>query len=160
MLNDLHKLFDRDIDGLRAQVELYPDDGALWRAVPGLPNVGGTLVLHAAGNLRHYIGAQLGDTGYIRDREAEFATRDLPRTEVLRLVSEARSEVLQTLSALDPAMLKTAYPLPIGGKTFTTSLWLLHLSTHLAYHLGQLDYHRRVVTGDSRSAGTVSMQDL
>lgn len=160
MLNDLRQLFDRDIDGLRAQVELYPDDEALWRPVPGLPNVGGTLVLHAAGNLRHYIGAQLGNTGYVRDREAEFATRDLPRPDVLRLVSAARSEVQQTLSLLDPATLNTAYPLPVGDKTFITSLWLSHLSTHLAYHLGQLDYHRRVVTGDTRSAGVVSMQNL
>ncbi len=160
MLNDLQKLFDRDIDGLRAQVEYYPDDAALWRVVPGLPNVGGTLVLHAAGNLRHYVGAQLGNTGYVRDRDAEFGTRDLPRTDVLRIVAAARTEVREALLALDPSALTEGYPLPIGGKSFTTSLWLLHLSTHLAYHLGQVDYHRRVVTGDSTSAGVVSMREL
>jgi hypothetical protein len=159
VLTEAAIVFARELDGLRSEIERYPDDGSLWREVPGCPNSGGTLALHLVGNLRHFIGAQLGRTGYLRNRDAEFSTRDLTRAQVLGLVADARREVCDTLAALDPATLAARQTLP-GGTIVPTSLWLLHLSSHLAFHLGQLDYHRRAVTGDRTSAGVLSLQAL
>lgn len=160
MLPALRTLFARDIATLRFEVELYPSDDLLWREVPGCPNPGGNLVLHLAGNLRHFIGAQLGGTGYVRDRDAEFATRGLTRAQLLALVAAADAEVSRTLSTLGPARLEEEFLLPAYGRSVRTGLWLLHLATHLTFHLGQLDYHRRTVTGDRTAAGTVSLAPL
>ncbi|MDX1430538.1 MAG: DinB family protein [Rhodothermales bacterium] len=160
MLPQLTAVLIRDLDGLRDQVDLYPDDAAVWRDVPGCPNSGGTLALHLVGNLRHYIGARLGGTGYIRDREAEFASRNVPREQILELIAAARSEVSDTLRGLTSSSLQQTYPDEVAGRRIEVGLWLMHLATHLAYHLGQLDYHRRTVTGDATSAGTVSVRSL
>lgn len=156
MLAELSKLTLRDLDGLASEVRLYPDDVTLWQAVPGCPNSGGTLVLHLVGNLRHFVGAVLGGTGYVRHREAEFSTRGLSRAELLALIGSARAEVGEALEKLDPAVLATTYPVTLGDRSLPTGLFLLHLAVHLGYHLGQIDYHRRAATGDPTSAGVIS----
>ncbi len=151
----LRRIFLRDIDTLRREVDLYPDDESLWREVPGLPNPGGTLILHLAGNLRHFIGALLGHSGYVRDRPAEFSTRGTSRQELLRLIAAAHDEVDGALTRLDPAVLEDPYPETLRGQHYPVHLFLLQLAVHLTYHTGQLDYHRRMVTGDRASADAV-----
>ncbi|HEX4963189.1 MAG TPA: DinB family protein [Thermoanaerobaculia bacterium] len=155
LISDLRRIVLRDIDTVRREIELYPDDESVWREVPGLPNAGGTLVLHLAGNLRHYFGAVLGRSGYVRDRPAEFATRGVPRQELVALIAAAHAEVGEALSHLDPALLDEPFPEPVRGVTFPSGLFFLHMAVHLTYHLGQLDYHRRMVTGDPASAGAL-----
>ncbi|MGZ8391951.1 MAG: DinB superfamily protein, partial [Gemmatimonadales bacterium] len=93
LLQSVAAILDRDLRTLRREVEAYPDDRGLWQGVPGIPNVAGTLVLHLAGNLQHYIGACLAQTGYVRDRPAEFARRDIPRSELVRDIEAARTAV-------------------------------------------------------------------
>ncbi len=149
----LRRVVRRDLTTLAAQLEAYPDERDLWRAVPGIANPGGALVLHLAGNVRHFIGAQLGGTGYVRDRDAEFSRRDVSRAELRDLVAAARAEVDTTLARLDDGALDRPYPLAVGGVSLSAGQFLIHLATHLAYHLGQLDYHRRVVTGGGSVAG-------
>ena len=160
MLDHFRRVFLRDIDTLRREVELYPDDLAPWKEVPGLPNTGGTLAVHLVGNLRHYVGAQLGKTGYVRDREGEFSVRGLSRQAILQLVAAARREVGDALVRLDPSALEAPFPAPILGQSLPAGLFLLHLAAHLSFHTGQIDYHRRAVTGASVSAGTVSLPAL
>lgn len=160
MIADLRRLLARDLATLRREVEAYPDDASLWAVVPGLPNPGGTLALHLCGNLRHFIGAGLGRNGYVRDREAEFALRDLPRAELVAEISRATADVDAALEALDPARLREPFPLAVGGVHPQTRLFILHLLAHLAFHLGQLDAHRRVATGDPRGAGAMAVADL
>ncbi|HEV7667048.1 MAG TPA: DinB family protein [Thermoanaerobaculia bacterium] len=160
LTQDLSTLFLRDLDGLRREIELYPDDAAPWAEIPGLPNRGGTLALHLAGNLRHFIGAILGGSGYVRDRDLEFSARDVPRSELLEKIAAARQEVEAGLAALDPAALDADYPLPLGGRTISTRQFLIHLAMHLTFHLGQIDYHRRAATGDSKSAGVIPLEAL
>lgn len=150
----------RELAALRRAVEAYPDEASLWRLPPTLPNAGGTLVLHVAGNLRHYVGAVLGGSGYRRDRDAEFARRDVPRAELLAELDAAYDVVAQTLGALPDEVLAERYAEPVGGRAVATGDWLVHLATHLAYHLGQLDYHRRVVTGDRRGIGAIAVAGL
>lgn len=160
MLKSIQILFARDIDTLRVEVGLYPSDDLLWQPVPGCPNAGGNLVLHLVGNLRHFIGAQLGATGYVRDRPAEFSTTGLTRAELHASISLAETEVAHTLATLDSVRLQEAVSLPQYGGSVPVERWLLHLATHLAFHLGQLDYHRRTVTGDRTAAGALSLNPL
>jgi len=150
----------RELGAVRRSVEAYPDDASLWEERPGLPNVGGTLVLHIAGNLPHYVGAVLGGSGYRRDRDAEFARRGVARDELLAEIDEASRAVERGLTLLTDEALATQYPERIAGRTVTTGDYLVHLACHLAYHLGQLDYHRRVVSGDRRGVGAISPADL
>jgi len=146
-------IITRDLVSLRKEIEAYPADQDLWRGADGITNSGGTLALHLAGNLQHFVGAVLGDTGYVRDRDAEFAERDVPRAEVLERIDAAVAAVERTLPRLTDADLAREYPVPIGMVRVETGDFLIHLATHLAYHLGQVDYHRRMVT---RSGTTVS----
>jgi uncharacterized damage-inducible protein DinB len=146
----------RELAAVQRSVEAYPDDASLWTLPTGLPNAGGTLVLHLMGNLQHYVGAVLGESGYQRDRPAEFARRNVSRAELVREISAAVAAVKRTLPTLTEDSLSRPYPEAIGGRELTTGVVLIHVATHLAYHLGQLDYHRRVVTGDANGIGALS----
>jgi hypothetical protein len=159
MIPHLQTLFARELDALVREVSLYPDDESLWKAVPGCPNAGGNLVAHLVGNLRHFIGAHYGKTGYVRNRDLEFSARGQSRDELLKLIGAAKSEVAATLAALDPAALGEPYVAP-GDRKIETGLWLMHLAVHLGYHLGQIDYHRRTVTGNAAGADALPLQAL
>jgi len=150
----------RELRAFRRSVEAYPDDAALWARPAGVPNSGGNLAMHVAGNLQFFVGATLGGTGYLRDREGEFAAREMPRAEVLARLEAAELAVERSLDTLDPARLAQQYPLPMKERTLSVETALLHLVTHTAYHLGQLDYHRRIVTGDARGVEAVSSHEL
>jgi hypothetical protein len=150
----------RDLGTLRRELDLYADDAGPWRKVPGLANSGGTLALHLAGNLRHFVGARLGGSGYVRDRAAEFAERDVPRAKLIAQVDAAMHEADAALAALDPRRLLEEFPDPVAGVRLTTGDLLLHLLVHLTYHLGQLNAHRRVVSGDASSVGALAIPAL
>lgn len=145
---------------MRRSVEAYPDDASLWAERPGLPNAAGTLVLHLAGNVQHYLGAVLGRSGYVRQRDAEFARRDAPRAELLAELDAAMQAVTLGLGAVEDDALLAPYPERIAGRTVAVGDFLVHLAAHAAYHLGQLDYHRRVVTGDGRPVGALAVGEL
>ena len=153
-------LITREIRAVKREIEAYPDDASVWRVIPGLPNTGGTLALHLAGNLQHFFGAILGKDGYRRDRDAEFARRDVPRRELLEELDAAIASVERTLRGLVKGSLPDVYPEPIAKRRFASDIYLLHLVSHLAYHLGQIDYHRRAVTGDARAIDAVSVREL
>ena len=160
MIPHLQTLIARELDALTREAQLYPDDESLWKVVPGCPNTGGNLTLHLVGNLRHFIGAQLGHTGYVRNREAEFSTRGgLSRDELVTLIDAARTDVRTTLASLNPAVLSETLVAP-GDRKIETGLWLMHLAVHLGYHLGQIDYHRRTVTANSAGVDALSLNPL
>lgn len=157
---DLAKSFARDLDTLSREVALYPDDASLWAERPGLPNTGGNLVLHLVGNVRHFIGLTIGGSGYVRNRDHEFAAREGSRAEIDALIGAAKTEVAAALATLSDATLAAPFPLAVGGVTLPTHMFLLHLATHFTFHLGQIDYHRRIVTGNPQSAGTLPISAL
>jgi len=156
----LARFLARELRSLRRELEAYPDDASLWALPPGLPNAGGTLALHLAGNLRHYVGAVLGGTGYVRDRPAEFAARGVPLAAVLAEVDAATADVQATLPRLTAEDMARPYPEPIRDVDLETGTFLLQLLVHLGYHLGQLSYHRRLVTGDARGVDALNPADL
>jgi hypothetical protein len=160
LLDALALLLVRDLEAARREVAAYADDAQPWRLLPGLPNSGGTLVLHMAGNLRHFIGAVLGGSGYVRDRDAEFAARDLPRSALDAVLAATIGELQHALAGLDPARLDAPLPVAVRGAHPETRTFLLHLGVHLAYHLGQLDAHRRAVTGDATGVDAMALGPL
>jgi hypothetical protein len=150
----------RELKALRREVESYPGDADLWRTVPGIANSGGNLVLHLAGNIQYFLGTVLGGTGYVRYRDAEFGSRDVPRADLLREIDGALAAVETGLARVNDADLKRQFPEAVGGVTPTTGAFLAHLAVHLAYHLGQVDYHRRIVTGQGVTVGALPVKEL
>ena len=139
------KLIVRDLNKLKDELMSYENEEDLWRTNGLITNPGGTLALHLVGNLNHFIGATLGDTGYVRDRNAEFADKNVRRDKLLRAIDDVRDTVASVLSEVDDEKLKTTYPLDTFGEGLTVQEALLNLCVHLSYHLGQVNYHRRLI---------------
>jgi hypothetical protein len=148
LATELASLYVRDLTRLTQELGAFPDTPTLWKTVPGVTNAAGTLALHLEGNLREYIGRQLGRIDYQRDRPLEFSARGVEQAELIRRVEAVRETVLQVVGALTPALLDATYPEPYNGAPISTRQFLIHLWGHLSYHLGQIDYLRRVITGD------------
>ena len=157
---ELAAMLDRDLRTLRRELEAYPDERQIWQPVRGLANTAGTLALHLAGNLQHYVGARWGGTGYVRNRDAEFGRRDVPRAELIAEIERARASVAAGLGAVRPEELDADFPELIGGCRVRTGDFLVHTAMHFAYHLGQVDSHRRVVTGNGEGVGAVRPAEL
>jgi hypothetical protein len=154
------RLLIRELDALRRELQAYEREEDLWACPPGIENSAGTLALHAAGNLQHFLGATLAGTGYVRDREREFAGRGIPRAELTQDIERAKDSVRDTLDALPAERLDEPYPLEVAGVRPRTGVFLLHLAAHLAYHVGQVDYHRRLVTGTGTTVGAQALAEL
>ncbi len=137
-------LFGRDLDKLKEEIKLYSDDEAIWKPREGISNSGGNLCLHLVGNLQHFIGAVLGNSGYVRNREAEFKLRNIPRHKLIEEIESTRSIVIDTLEQLTRNDLQKEYPQQIGGESMITEHLLIFLLAHFNYHLGQINYHRRI----------------
>lgn len=156
----LGAMISRELTSLKAELAAYQEEGDIWKVVPGISNSAGTLALHLAGNLQHFIGAILGKSGYVRDRDAEFASRNLPRNELLNRIDAAITVVGKTLETLSDADLAGDFPEPVAKVRLNTGDFLAHLASHLSYHLGQIDYHRRLVTGSGLTVNAVSPTHL
>ncbi|AKH16500.1 DinB family protein [Deinococcus soli (ex Cha et al. 2016)] len=147
MWPELRELFVRDLGKLIAELEAYPDDASVWRVRGDIVNPAGTLALHLIGNLSQFVAADLGGVPFVRDREAEFARRDVPRAELIAGLREVSARVVAGLDGLDEARLDevSARQLPGFPEGMTTRYFLIHLYGHLNWHLGQVDYHRRML---------------
>jgi hypothetical protein len=145
--DDLAALFSRDLTRLRQQLDAFPDEASLWLTAPGITNSAGTLALHLEGNLREYVWRQLGGHAYVRDRPAEFSTRSVPRAALVRRVTQLATDIPRVLSSMPAEVLQQPYPEHVLGIQTTTAQLLVHLHGHLNYHLGQIDYARRLLTG-------------
>ncbi len=160
MQEDVRKVLTRELEAFAREVELFPDDESLWRTLPGVANSAGNLALHACGNLRHFVGAVLGGSGYVRDREAEFATRSGRRGDVARQLRETATLVSDVLARVPRDVLAAPYPKRHDGVQLRCDTFLLHVCTHLAFHLGQAGYLRRALTGDARTSAALSLKEL
>ncbi|QMW02253.1 DinB family protein [Spirosoma foliorum] len=141
----LKSLFRRDLERLRLEIELYKDESKLWYIEKGIANSAGNLCLHLIGNLNTYIGAELGKTGYVRHRELEFSLKDIPKAELLRMIDETIDVVNKALDMVTDEQLEAEYPTLVFEEPTTTGYFLVHLTTHLTYHRGQINYHRRLL---------------
>jgi hypothetical protein len=153
---DLSALFTRDIMRLRQELEAFPDSESLWVTGPGVSNPAGTLALHLEGNLREYIGRQIGGIAYTRDRPAEFSTRGVAKADLLARIDAVVVSIPPVIAALTEPDLDAVYPESVLGRPWSTRQFLMHLNGHLNYHLGQIDYLRRLTTG----AGSIALAGL
>ncbi|NJL14977.1 MAG: DinB family protein [Microscillaceae bacterium] len=141
----------RELKKLHEEIVAYPQEASLWQAVPGLSNPGGNLAIHLIGNLNFYIGAALGQTGYERDKTYELTVREVPRAEILELIEGLMRLLPSILDHLPKEMLERDFPLALEGKIFSTELILHHVMAHFGYHLGQINYHRRMISAGLNS---------
>lgn len=144
-LGDLKKIFERDLDQLAQEISAYSKESDLWVVKGEIKNSAGNLCLHLCGNLQHFVGKVLGGTDYVRDREAEFADKDVPRSSLLKEIATTKKVVSDTLHKMSSSKLDETYPINVFGEPMTTSFFLIHLATHLTYHRGQINYHRRLL---------------
>ena len=142
MNNFLAEIFERDILKLKEELNSFKDEANIWKTVDGVSNSAGNLALHLIGNLNHFIGATLGHTGYLRERDKEFSTKNTPRAELIANIDKLMPTVNQILSGLNEEQLEAIFPFEVFGKR-STAFYLTHFYGHLTYHLGQINYLRR-----------------
>ena len=144
--NELAELFKRDLTRLVQELSAFSNEETLWQIVPPITNSAGNLALHLEGNLREYIGRQLGNVPYSRQRDLEFATRALPKENLIRRLQAVSELVPGIVSGLSGPALEATYPEEVYSPALSTGQFLLLLYGHLNYHLGQIDYLRRMLT--------------
>jgi hypothetical protein len=145
---ELAAVFARDLMRLIQELRAFPDATTIWQTTPGITNSAGTLALHLEGNLREYVGRQLGQIAFTRQRPLEFSTRGVEQAELIARLEAVMELVARVISALSDAQLAADYPEAVLGKPVSTRFFLIHLAGHLNYHLGQVDYLRRFVTSN------------
>ena len=141
----LKSLYRRDLEKLKQEISAYQKEANLWRVEKNITNSAGNLCLHLIGNLNAYIGAEIGKTVYIRNRELEFSTESIPKSELLQMVDDTIIVIEMAIDSLTDAQFDEDYPLIVFEDKMTTGYFLVHLATHLTYHLGQVNYHRRLL---------------
>jgi hypothetical protein len=145
ILETLIKLFDRDLQKLEEEINLYQSEEAIWKTAGEIKNPAGNLCLHLCGNLQHYIGKNLGQTNYVRNRDNEFAAKGISKAELIAEIQKTKQTVHDALETLKPSVLETEYVEKVYDFPMTTAYFLIHLTAHFSYHLGQINYHRRLL---------------
>lgn len=141
----LEAIFTRDLNQLKSEIELYKNKKSIWIVDKEISNSAGNLCLHLIGNLNAYIGATLGKSDYIRNRELEFSLKDISKSELIRKIDETILVVNNSIRNLKNQDLEAEYPIIVFKETMSIEFFLVHLATHLSYHLGQINYHRRLL---------------
>jgi uncharacterized damage-inducible protein DinB len=144
----LNTIFKRDLLKLKEELSLYNKEENLWRVEQNISNAAGNLCLHLIGNLNTYIGAVLGNNNYVRNRPEEFLLKNIPRAVLLAEIDHTVEVIDAVLPTLTEAQLANEYPQQVFDYKMTTGYFLVHLASHLGYHLGQINYHRRLLDID------------
>lgn len=145
LLSELIVLFERDLDRLYKEIELYSSEEILWSTSHQISNSAGNLCLHLLGNLQAFVGHELGGFDYTRDREFEFAGKDVPKAQLLDDIKKVKRVMISSLEGMDESLLTKNYPKEVFGKPMSNEYFLIHLYGHFNYHLGQINYHRRLL---------------
>jgi hypothetical protein len=144
-IQNIIALFDRDLKKLKVEIESYKDESKIWAIDTGISNSAGNLCLHLIGNLNTFVGLALGKVEYVRNREFEFSCKYMPKEDLLSQLEATQKLVQSSLSNLEISDLEQEFPIVVFEKPTSTEYMLIHLTTHLAYHLGQINYHRRLL---------------
>lgn len=145
MLNQsLSEIYERNLLQLKDEINLYANENALWSVRGQVSNSAGNLCLHLIGNLNHFIGATLGNTGYVRHRENEFTFKNIARENLLTEIDKTIEVVKNTVGKMKEEDFAKEFPLLKHDKRVSNEEMLLHLLAHLNYHIGQINYHRRL----------------
>jgi len=145
VIETLQKIFKRDLEKLKQEIASYRNESNLWKVDKSIANSSGNLCLHLVGNLNTYIGAEIGKTGYVRNRDLEFSLKNIPQAQLVKMIEDTIVVVEDGLSKLNENDLEREYPLLVFKEKTSTGYFLIHLTVHLGYHLGQVNYHRRLL---------------
>lgn len=145
---ELAALYARDIQRLIQELQAFPDTDAIWTTAPGVTNAAGTLALHLEGNLREFIGRQMGQIPFKRDRPLEFSARGVEKSDLIARLEAVKESIPAVIAALSDAELAANNSELYMDKPITRHQFLVHLNGHLNYHLGQVDYLRRFITAN------------
>lgn len=141
----LKELYRRDLERLKKEILAYQSEEALWEVTGEISNSGGNLCLHLIGNLNAYIGVGLAQSGYVRNRPLEFSDKHVPVAQMVADIDRTIEVVLAGLDKVEAEQLEGDYPLVIWQEPRTMIYTLTHIYSHLNYHLGQINYHRRLL---------------
>jgi uncharacterized damage-inducible protein DinB len=147
MISVFVALFERDLNALAEELKAFKNEENLWLSPKEINNSAGNLCLHLCGNLQHFIGATLGNTGYVRDRAYELNADNIPISSLLKEVEQTKNSLKSTLLKIPKNELENEYPIAVFDQKMSTLYFLTHLHGHLTYHLGQISYHRRLLDG-------------
>ena len=146
MLNTiLADFYERDIRKLIEEINLFKNEEDLWRTEGAVRNSAGNLVLHIIGGTNYLIGNKLADTGYVRNRDQEFIQKGVDRKVLASQLNLLIDMVKNALNGLSPEQMDAEYPMLFDDKKVSNSYLLVQLLAHLNYHLGQINYLRRIL---------------
>ncbi|HQF42636.1 MAG TPA: DUF1572 family protein [Ignavibacteriaceae bacterium] len=145
MIESLKFSVVRDLDKLKRELTSYKNPNEnIWISKPEVSYSAGNLCLHLLGNLNHFIGAVLGNTGYIRNRDLELSQKDIPVDELIKQIDETILTVEKTFDNITTDMLNQDYPILFNNQKITTCQMLINTVCYLNYHLGQINIHRKL----------------
>jgi len=145
IINEFKVLFERDFEKLFTEINSYSSSENLWRTDGTITNSAGNLCLHLIGNVQYFIGKEIGGFDYKRNREREFSVKGVSKEDLLNEISFSKDIVSKSLEGMDDSLWPRIYPIEVFGKAVTYGYFLTHLYGHLNYHLGQINYHRRLL---------------
>lgn len=134
-----------DLDRLATELQAYKDESVIWKTSGEVNNSAGHLSLHLIGNLNHFIGHMIGNTDFKRNRELEFNSAPIPVKVIIDQLETTKEVVESSLQNLKTEQLDERFPQDIFGFEMTYRYFIIRLTGHLAYHLGQISYHRRLL---------------
>ena len=143
--NELANLYERDISKLIEEINLFKNEEDLWRTTGSVKNSCGNLVLHIIGGMNYLIGTTLAHTEYVRNRDQEFIQKNVEKKELIAKLEELITIINQTLNRLTPEQMENEYPIFFDKPKTSVSYVLVQLLAHLNYHLGQVNYLRRIL---------------
>jgi hypothetical protein len=142
--NDIHFFYQRDIQRVIDEIGLFKDEANIWKIGGSIKNSAGNLVLHLTGGLNYLIGTNLSNTGYVRNRDAEFTIKGVDKEQLIEQLKELNSMIDKTISSLTEEQLESSFPIFFDKENATIRYVLIQLLLHLNYHLGQINYLRRM----------------
>jgi len=142
---NINVFFERDLDKLIQEINSFKNEEDIWKIKTGITNSAGNLTTHLLGNLNHFIGKTLGNTDYVRNRDEEFSIKNLSREKLVADIRSLQQVIKNTLPNLSSEDLKKEFPIQIRNEVYSTENMLTYLLAHLNYHLGQVNYLRRML---------------
>ena len=140
---DFKELYTREIDNLHKEISAFTEERKLWTISGEIKNSPGNLCVHLIGNVNHFIGAVIGKNGYVRNRDAEFSAKNISKQKLLEDIASAKTVVEEVLGRVDAGEMQKDFPVELFGKK-STEYMLSFFLAHFTYHLGQINYFRRL----------------
>ncbi len=140
----LKQLYSFELENLLNEINAYSNSENLWIIDKNIKNSGGNLCLHLVGNINHFIGSVMLKTNYVRNRDDEFDSKNISKQELAEMVKATQALIANEFDKITEADLQKTFPFDFMGVN-TTGFYLTRFLCHLSYHLGQINYHRRLL---------------